>query len=100
MKQKGANKLIAVDVIDQKLAIAKQLGADYTINAQRENAVQRILEITEGCGADVVVEAAGRPRPLMPASSASNTMGRSYFTAGLRKILKSTYRACITTACM
>jgi L-iditol 2-dehydrogenase len=59
MKQKGAKKLIAVDVIDHKLALAKQLGADYTINAQRENAVQRILEITEGCGADVVVEAAG-----------------------------------------
>ena len=59
MKQKGANKLIAVDVIDEKLAIAKQLGADYIINAQRENAVQRILEITDGRGADVVAEAAG-----------------------------------------
>jgi len=59
MKHKGANKLIAVDVIDQKLAIAKQLGADYIINAHRENAVQRILDITQGRGADVVVEAAG-----------------------------------------
>jgi L-iditol 2-dehydrogenase len=59
MKQKGAKNLIAIDVIDQKLAIAKQLGADFTINAQRENAVQSILEITEGQGADVIVEAAG-----------------------------------------
>jgi len=59
MKQKGANKLIAVDVVDQKLELAKQLGADYTINAQRENAVAGILEITKGKGADVVAEAAG-----------------------------------------
>lgn len=33
--------------------------ADYTINAQRENVVQQILDITEGRGADVVAEAAG-----------------------------------------
>lgn len=59
MKQKGAIRLIAVDVVDQKLAIAQKLGADYIINAQRENAVHRILEITEGQGAEVVAEAAG-----------------------------------------
>jgi 2-desacetyl-2-hydroxyethyl bacteriochlorophyllide A dehydrogenase len=59
MKQKGANKLIAVDVVDHKLELAQQLGADYIINARRENAVQRILEITKGRGADVVAEAAG-----------------------------------------
>jgi len=59
MKQKGANKLIVVDVVDHKLALAQQLGADYIVNARQENPVERILEITAGRGADVIVEAAG-----------------------------------------
>lgn len=59
MKGKGANRLICVDVVDEKLEIARQLGADATINALREDPVDRILELTGGRGADVVAEVAG-----------------------------------------
>lgn len=57
---RGAS-VIAVDVDDQKLALAKRLGASYTINSQTENVHIRLQEITDGTGPDVVVEAVGAP---------------------------------------
>lgn len=53
-------KVIAMDVDDKKLALAKELGAHYTINSSKENIHERIGEITGKCGADVVIEAVGR----------------------------------------
>jgi len=50
----GAHPLIAVDLSDARLAKAKASGATHVINAGRENAVQRIREITSGAGADAV----------------------------------------------
>ena len=56
---KGAAQVIVVDVLDGKLQLAKKLGASVVINANKENAVEIVLELTKGQGADVVVEAAG-----------------------------------------
>ena len=53
-------KVIAVDVDDKKLNLAKQLGAPYVINTQKENLHERVREITDKRGADVVIEAVGR----------------------------------------
>lgn len=61
---KGAYKVIVVDILDGKLALAKKLGADIIINAKKENAVERVMEITKGVGADVVVEAAGSEQSI------------------------------------
>lgn len=58
-KLKGAYKVVVVDVLDGKLELAKKLGADITINSKKENALDLVLELTGGAGADVVVEAAG-----------------------------------------
>src|SRR5680860_774970 len=58
-KQKGAEKVIVVDVLEGKLALAKKLGADIVINSTQQDAIQLIAELTKGQGADVVVEAAG-----------------------------------------
>ncbi len=55
----GASKVIAVDTEQRKLDIAKQLGADYTINVNDGDPVERVLEITHGEGVDVAVEAIG-----------------------------------------
>ena len=57
----GARKIIAVDVDDQKLEWARQFGATDTINSSTGDPVERIRELTEGNGADVVIEAVGRP---------------------------------------
>ena len=54
-------KLIAVDVDDDKLLLAKRLGAAYTINAKTENVHDRLQVITGGDGPDVVIEAIGTP---------------------------------------
>jgi Zn-dependent alcohol dehydrogenase len=54
----GAHPIIVVDLNDEKLAFAEHFGASIGINASREDAVARILEITEG-GADIVFDAIG-----------------------------------------
>ena len=55
----GASKVIAVDVVDSKLKVAQQLGADHVINANESDPVEVVNEITHGAGVDVAVEAIG-----------------------------------------
>ena len=54
-------KVIAADIDDEKLALAREAGASYTVNTMTENVHERIQEITGGRGADVVIEAVGSP---------------------------------------
>jgi NDMA-dependent alcohol dehydrogenase len=60
----GARQVIAVDLLDNKLALAKQFGATHTINAQQENAVEAVRELTRGRGADYVFVTVGSPRAV------------------------------------
>lgn len=53
--------VIAVDIDDEKLALAKEYGAKYTINSKSEKVHDKMREYTGGFGADVVVEAVGAP---------------------------------------
>lgn len=53
--------VIAVDIDDEKLELAKKIGASYVINSQTENVHLRMLEFTQGLGADAVIEAVGSP---------------------------------------
>lgn len=53
--------MIAVDLDDEKLELAKKVGASYVINSKTEDVHIRMQEITEGLGADVVIEAVGSP---------------------------------------
>ena len=71
----GANKIIAVDIDDQKLEWAKQFGATHTINAANEDVVERIRELTDGNGADVVIEAVGLPKTYEQAFYARDLAG-------------------------
>jgi len=57
---KGA-KIIAVDIDDLKLEKAKALGANYTVNSQKENLEKKIFYITHDQGVNVVIEAVGLP---------------------------------------
>jgi S-(hydroxymethyl)mycothiol dehydrogenase len=57
----GAATIIGVDVDDRKLATARDLGATHTINSRSTDAVAGIQELTGGFGADVVIDAVGRP---------------------------------------
>lgn len=55
----GASKVFAIDVVDSKLRVAKQVGADEIINAKETDPVEAVMELTEGIGVDVAVEAIG-----------------------------------------
>jgi 2-desacetyl-2-hydroxyethyl bacteriochlorophyllide A dehydrogenase len=64
LKHKGVHSLIVVDIVEEKLKLARRLGADEAINAMREDPVEGILDRTKGRGADVVVEVAGVAQSL------------------------------------
>ncbi len=57
----GAGKIVAIDLDDSRLERARQLGADVTINSTSQEPVGEVQEITDGLGADVVMEAVGVP---------------------------------------
>lgn len=58
-KVKGAHTVVVIDVLEGKLELAKQLGADVVINSKEEDPIAKIMAMTGGVGADVVVECAG-----------------------------------------
>jgi L-iditol 2-dehydrogenase len=72
----GARSVIATDVLDEKLAIARDLGVCTCINSLREDPVQRILEETDGKGADLLVETAGSEATHRQALLAARKRGR------------------------
>jgi S-(hydroxymethyl)mycothiol dehydrogenase len=71
----GAKTIIAVDVDDRKLEWAKDFGATHTVNSRKEDPVESIRGLTQGFGADVVVEAIGRPETYKQAFFARDLAG-------------------------
>jgi S-(hydroxymethyl)mycothiol dehydrogenase len=63
----GARTIIGVDIDPRKLELAKQFGATHVINSRETDPVERIQELTGGNGADVVIEAIGRPETYLQA---------------------------------
>ncbi|MBO5382323.1 MAG: zinc-binding alcohol dehydrogenase family protein [Bacteroides sp.] len=53
--------VVAVDLDDEKLALAKEVGAKYVINSKTTNVHDEVMRISQGFGADVVIEAVGNP---------------------------------------
>ena len=68
--------VIATDIDDEKLAMAKELGASYVINSMTENVHERLEEITKGMGPDVVIEAVGSPATYQMAVEEVGFTGR------------------------
>jgi S-(hydroxymethyl)mycothiol dehydrogenase len=71
----GARKIIAVDVDPGKLAWARDFGATDVINSRETDPVEGIRALTEGNGADVVIEAVGRPETYTQAFYARDLAG-------------------------
>jgi S-(hydroxymethyl)mycothiol dehydrogenase len=71
----GATTIIAVDVDARKLQWARGFGATHTVDASREDVVERIRELTGGFGADVVIEAVGSPETYEQAFYARDLAG-------------------------
>jgi propanol-preferring alcohol dehydrogenase len=78
--------VIAVDMIDERLELAqKELGADYIINGKNEDAVKRILEITNGRGADACIDCSGSPIAENQALDCVRPHGRVAFVGESRE---------------
>lgn len=103
---KGASFIIAVDGVDERLAISKQMGADVTLDYRKDDIVTEILKLTGGRGVDVAIEALGKQstfeaalRVLKPGGTLSSlgvysadlTIPLNAFAAGLgdHKIITS-----------
>lgn len=63
-RMRGAEIIIAVDIIEQKLSKALQAGATHTINATEGNVAERISQISKGRGVDSAIEAVGKPEAM------------------------------------
>jgi S-(hydroxymethyl)mycothiol dehydrogenase len=71
----GARKVIAVDVDPRKLEWARGFGATDTVNSRESDPVEAIKALTDGVGADVVVEAVGLPETYRQAFFARDLAG-------------------------
>ena len=71
----GARTIIAVDVDAKKLDLAKEFGATHTVNAREADVVEAIAELTDGNGADVEIDAVGRPETWKQAFYARDLAG-------------------------
>ena len=71
----GAAKIIGVDIDDRKLEKATAVGATHTINSSGTDPVEAIQELTGGFGADVVIDAVGRPETWKQAFYARDLAG-------------------------
>jgi S-(hydroxymethyl)glutathione dehydrogenase/alcohol dehydrogenase len=72
----GAGQIIAVDIRDDKLATAIDLGATHGVNAAQADPVAEVLAITGGRGVDVAIEALGRPDTVVNAFMMARDGGR------------------------
>jgi (R,R)-butanediol dehydrogenase / meso-butanediol dehydrogenase / diacetyl reductase len=73
---RGVSRLIAVDIDDRRLRTAEKLGADVIIDAKREDVAAAILDVTDGDGAHVVIEASGAPGAPETAIKSTRRGGR------------------------
>lgn len=78
-KLKGAFRVIVIDVLNGKLELAKDLGADIIINSTKENPIERVKELTDGLGADVVIEVAGTEESINTATEMIKHNGKFVF---------------------
>ena len=71
----GARRIIAIDVDAKKLALATEFGATHTIDSSRTDPVEAVRAVTEGNGADVCIEAVGKPEVMQQAFFARDLAG-------------------------
>jgi S-(hydroxymethyl)mycothiol dehydrogenase len=71
----GATTIIAVDVEDRKLETARRFGATHVVNSRQSDPVEAVRALTGGHGADVVIDAVGRPETYRQAFYARDLAG-------------------------
>jgi len=87
-KTAGA-KVIAVDVIDEKLGMAKRLGADETVNPKSEDLGDAVKRVTGGKGVDVALELVGTSAAMRSALGALGKTGRYVIVGYTKEMLEA-----------
>jgi S-(hydroxymethyl)mycothiol dehydrogenase len=72
----GARTIVAIDVDDRKLEWARDFGATHTVNATGTDPIEAVRELTDGFGADLVIDAVGRVETFTQAFYARDLAGR------------------------
>ena len=62
---KNAKALIALDLVDSRLAKAKEFGATHVLNPSKDDVEKKIMEMTDGYGCDTYIEATGHPSAVV-----------------------------------
>lgn len=75
-KASGAGLIVAVDVNEYRLELAKQLGADAIINSNKQSMVEELRALTQGEGVEVVLEMSGHPTAIRDGFEAVAHAGR------------------------
>lgn len=68
--------LIALDLADNRMEKAKEFGADLVMNPQKEDVTKKVLELTEGYGCDIYIEATGHPSSVQQGLNMIRKLGR------------------------
>lgn len=99
--------VIGVDLVDERLEIAKKCGVKYAVNPSREDVRERVMELTGGGGCEVTVEAIGNPRKIETCCQITKALGevvllgspRGEYATDLTEILNYVHlwpRGCLT----
>lgn len=75
-RMKNPAKLIVLDMLDNRLEKAKEFGADIVMNPGKEDVVQKVLDMTDGYGCDIYIEATGHPSSVIQGLSMIRKLGR------------------------
>lgn len=75
----GARQVLVIDLFDDKLKIAENLGADDLINANKRDVVKEVLDKTEGKGVDIVIESSGAKSSQAESLLIANKLGKIVF---------------------
>ncbi|MFP3156195.1 alcohol dehydrogenase catalytic domain-containing protein [Lachnospiraceae bacterium ZAX-1] len=75
-RMKNPKKLIVLDMVDKRLELAKEYGADLVLNPGNTNVVKAIEELTDGYGCDVYIEATGHPSSVIQGLQMIRKLGR------------------------
>lgn len=75
-KLKNPKMLIALDMLDNRLEKAKEFGADLVLNPGKTDVVKEIMDLTDGYGCDIYIEATGHPSSVVQGLSMIRKLGR------------------------
>lgn len=96
LKVAGCSEIIAIDLDEQKLKTALEVGATCVIQSQKENAKDKVLEKTKGLGADLAFEAVGIAPTFKTAVDAVRKGGNVVMVGNVSKEIPLELQKCVT----